>query len=253
MAEPDTMTVLAASGLSRRYDGRDAVAGVGFSLSRGMVLGVIGESGSGKSTLARLLAGLEAPDEGTITLDGLEVGVNRSREERRKVQVIFQDSLAALNPRLTVLQSVEDFLTVHRVESRREKRRLALEALERVNLGEREALRRPAQLSGGQRQRACVARALCVSPAVLVADEPTSALDVSIQGQVLNLLVELKQQGDLAIVFISHDMSVIRFVADDVIVMLEGEVVESGPTDSVIASPTHEYTRALLRAALEVA
>lgn len=246
------MIVLAANGLSKRYAGCAAVSGVSFSLSKGAVLGVIGESGSGKSTLARLLAGLEEPDAGTITLGDRQVGLHRSREERRNVQIIFQDSLAALNPRLTILQSVEDFLAIHRVDSRRGRRRLALQALERVNLGEREARRRPQQLSGGQRQRACVARALSVSPAILLADEPTSSLDVSIQGQVLNLLVELKRESDLAMVFISHDMSVIRFVADDVIVMLEGEVVESGSKDSVIASPSHAYTRALLQAAFEV-
>ena len=246
------MRVLGAENLSKRYDGTEAVAEISFELAAGRVLGVIGESGSGKSTLARLIAGLEEPDEGAITLQGRQVGVRRARADRRKIQIIFQDSLAALNPRLTILQSVEDFLAIHRVDSKHARRRLALEALERVHLGEALGRRRPSQLSGGQRQRACIARALAVSPSVLVADEPTSALDVSIQGQILNLFVELKRERELAIVFISHDMGVIRFVADEILVMLEGRAIESGAKEAVIRAPAEEYTRTLLSAVEEV-
>jgi peptide/nickel transport system ATP-binding protein len=246
------VSLLAANHVSKSYDGQEAVADISFALESGTALGVIGESGSGKSTLARLIAGLEEPDAGSIVLEGREVGARRTRDERRKVQIIFQDALAALNPRLTVLESVEDFLAIHHPGSRRERRQLAIEALEEVQLRESVGRRRPAQLSGGQRQRVCVARALAVSPSVLVADEPTSALDVSIQGQILNLLVELKRERRLALIFISHDMGVIRFVADHVLVMLDGRVVESGPRSVVIDSPTHEYTQMLVRAATEV-
>ncbi len=244
--------LLGVAGLEKRYNGTRAVAGVAFTVPEGVALGVIGESGSGKTTLALLLAGLERPDAGSIELDGRQLELDRSRSDRRAIQIIFQDPLASLNPRLSALASVEDFLVVHGIGNRAERRRLAFEALESVHLSESVARRWPAELSGGQRQRVCLARALAVGPRVLVADEPTSALDVSIQSQILNLLVELKQERKLALVFISHDMSVVRYVADRIAVMLRGEFVEEGDRDEVTTRPQAEYTRTLLRAAEEM-
>lgn len=240
---------LEVRGLSRSYGDVKAVQDVSFEVSRGLALGLIGESGSGKSTVARLLVGLEAPDAGSVHIEGREVGVRRARRDRRAIQLIFQDSLAALNPRLSIAESIEDFLAIHRLARPRDRRRAALEALERVHLSEAVGRRRPAELSGGQRQRACIARALALEPSVLVADEPTSALDVSIQGQILNLIVELKSVHRMALVFITHDMSVVRYVADEIVVMLAGEVIERGATETISRDPRHAYTQRLLEAA----
>jgi ABC-type glutathione transport system ATPase component len=241
--------VLAGEGLVRRYGSTVAVDGFGFALERGRTLGLIGESGSGKSTVARLIAGLEAPDEGSLLLEGEELSVRRSLEQRRAIQLIFQDPLAALNPRLTILEAVEDFLTIHRMADRRQ---AALAALESVRLGTDVARSRPAEISGGQRQRACIARALALGPRVLVADEPTSALDASIQGQILNLLVELQRERDMALLFISHDIAVVRYVAEHLIVMRDGKIVESGSRDELSSHPSDAYTARLLTAVAEV-
>ena len=234
--------------LSKAYGEVEAVRGISFEVRRGQAIGLIGESGSGKSTIARLLVGLEEPDTGTVSIDGRQLARKRTREDRRAIQIIFQDSLAALNPRLTVLESVEDFLVIHGLKNRHARRLAALEALATVQISEAVAARRPNELSGGQRQRACIARALALDPSVLVADEPTSALDVSIQGQILNLIVELKASREMTLVFITHDMSVVRYVADDIVVMLEGEAVEHGPKEELTASPQHPYTQRLLDA-----
>jgi ABC-type glutathione transport system ATPase component len=241
-------TCLDVENLSKAYGEVEAVRGVSFSVARGQAIGLIGESGSGKSTIARLLVGLEEPDTGTVLLDGRTLEKKRAREDRKAIQIIFQDSLAALNPRLTILESVEDFLAIHGSKNRRERRQAALESLAAVHVGETVARRRPSELSGGQRQRACIARALALNPRVLVADEPTSALDVSIQGQILNLIVELKASRNLTLVFITHDMSVVRYVADEIVVMLQGEAVEHGPKDRLTTTPQHPYTKRLLDA-----
>jgi ABC-type glutathione transport system ATPase component len=239
--------------LSKTYGSVEAVRGISFSVSRGQAIGLIGESGSGKSTVARLLVGLEAPDAGTVAIDGQRFARRRSRDDRRAIQIIFQDSLAALNPRLTILESVEDFLSIHGVRERRSRRAAALEALSAVHLSEAVARRRPTELSGGQRQRACIARALALSPPVLVADEPTSALDVSIQGQILNLIVDLKASHDMTLVFITHDMSVVQYVAEDIVVMLRGEAIERGRKDDLARNAEHPYTQRLFEAvALDV-
>jgi peptide/nickel transport system ATP-binding protein len=234
--------------LCKAYGEVKAVRGISFAVPQGHAIGLIGESGSGKSTVARLLVGLEEADTGTIAIDGRQLRRKRARHDRRAIQIIFQDSLAALNPRLSVLESVEDFLVIHGAKDRRARRLAALEALATVQLSEAVAGRRPAELSGGQRQRACIARALALDPAVLVADEPTSALDVSIQGQILNLIVELKTSREMTLVFITHDMSVVRYVADEIVVMLQGEAVEQGSREELTTSPEHPYTKRLLDA-----
>jgi ABC-type glutathione transport system ATPase component len=225
----------------------EAVRGVSLSVQPGEVVGVVGESGSGKSTLARLIVGLEGADRGEIALDGAPAGVRRTREQRRAVQIVFQDPRSSLNPRMSILASVEDFAVVHGLGNRVERRRRTLEALERVQLSPEVAKRKPTELSGGQLQRACLARALITEPSLLVADEPTSSLDVSIQGQILNLLDDLR--GALAIVLFSHDMGVVRFISERTYVMYGGEVVESGPTEQIMAQPAEAYTRRLIRAA----
>jgi peptide/nickel transport system ATP-binding protein len=248
------VTLLRGVGLAKSYrQEAAALSDVSFSLDAGSTLGVIGESGSGKSTLAKLLVGLEKPDAGSILLDDVDItGVRREREQRRQIQVIFQDPLAALNPALTIQASVEDFLVVHGLGDRGARRRKALDALSLVHLSGRLAQRRPAELSGGQRQRACIARALVVNPRVLVADELTSALDVSVQGQLLNLLMELKRERELAIFLISHDMAVVRFAADEVLVLHNGVSVEYGLTSKLVTNPASEYTRTLIDAADEM-
>ena len=225
-----------------------ALRNVSLSVAAGEVVGLVGESGSGKSTLARIIVGLERADEGAVRLNGRAVDLHRTREERRSVQIVFQDPRSSLNPRMPILASVEDFAVIHRLGNRSDRRRRALRALESVQMSETMAGRRPAELSGGQLQRACIARALITEPSLLVADEPTSSLDVSIQGQILNLLDELR--GQLTLVLISHDMAVIRYLSDRICVMLHGEVVEHGPTDRLMSRPDHEYTERLIRASL---
>lgn len=211
------------------------------------VVAVVGESGSGKSTLARLLIGLEQPSSGTISFNGARLERRRTRTQQRAMQIVFQDPRSSLNGHLSILESVEDFAAVHKVAPTRSRRRsLALAALERVQLDGTAARRRPSELSGGQLQRACIARALVVDPELLIADEPTSSLDVSIQGQILNLLDDLRNQ--LSILLITHDMAVVRFLADRVYVMKDGAVIEHGPSTTVLVEPAQPYTRQLLGA-----
>jgi ABC-type glutathione transport system ATPase component len=242
--------LLALAGVEKRYqsDGEDvrAVDGVDLALAAGRVAGIVGESGSGKSTLARIAVGLEPPSAGSVVLHGVPVSARRTRAQHRSVQMVFQDPRSSLNPRMSILDSVQDFATVHRLGGRAARRRLAAEALERVHLGESVGRRRPAELSGGQLQRACIARALVVGPDLIVADEPTSSLDVSIQGQVLNLLDELR--GEVALMLITHDIEVVRYLADDVYVMLAGRFVEQGAAAAVLGDPQEDYTRLLVGA-----
>lgn len=236
--------ILAASGLKRTYGSVAALDGVDVSLNRRGVLGVVGESGSGKSTLSRVLIGLEAADAGTVALDGKEVGARRSRADRRRIQMVFQDPRGSLNPRLSIRASVEDFAAVHGISRGKERRDLALGQLARVGLDASVSERYPSELSGGQLQRACIARALVTEPEILIADEPTSALDVSIQGQILNLLDELREH--LAMVLVTHDMAVVKFMADELAVMNHGQVIETGPAARVLEEPADNYTRRLL-------
>lgn len=226
-----------------------AVDDVSFSVAKGETVGIVGESGCGKSTTARLLMHLMPRDTGDIIYDGMTVGQSLSlRELRRGMQMVFQDSYASLNPRLTIEESIAFGPKVHGMADGAA-RALARELLGKVGLRpENFANRYPHEISGGQRQRVNIARALALSPRLVILDEAVSALDKSVEAQVLNLLADLKREFGLTYLFISHDLNVVRYISDRVLVMYLGEVVELGPVDQVWDQPAHPYTRALLAA-----
>ncbi|HEV7194697.1 MAG TPA: ATP-binding cassette domain-containing protein [Pedococcus sp.] len=228
----------------------DAVAGVTFDLPAGQTLGIVGESGSGKSTVARMLVGLERPDAGQIVVCGRSAaGPSRGRTERiaraRAIQIVFQDPYLSLDPRLAVGAAIEATLRLHTELSPPDRRRRVIDLLVQVGLGEGVAGTLPRRLSGGERQRVAIARALAVRPSVLILDEAVSALDVSVQAQVLNLLADIRRETDIALVFISHDLAVVRHVCDQTLVMHRGQVVERGATRGLLDSPQHPYTQLL--------
>jgi len=228
-----------------------AVDGVSFSLGRNQTLGIVGESGSGKTTLARCLTRLVEPDGGSVVFDGTDVSALERKElqrVRRRIQVVFQDPFTSLNPRMTIGAAIAEPLRVHGIASRQEAPARVAELLDLVGLPVSVARRFPRELSGGQRQRVAIARSLAPQPELLIADEAVSALDVSIQAQILNLLVELTERLGLTMIFISHQLSVIASVADTVAVMYLGRIVESGPVGLVFSNPQHPYTAALLAA-----
>lgn len=225
-----------------------AVDDVSFSVMKGETLGIVGESGCGKSTTARLLMRLMEPDAGEVIFDGETVGPGGMslREMRRQIQIVFQDSYASLNPRLPIEDTIAFAPTVHGVPKEKARAR-ARDLLAAVGLAPDQFARRyPHELSGGQRQRVNIARALALEPRVIVLDEPVSALDKSVEAQVLNLLIDLKRDFGLTYIFISHDLNVVQFISDRVLVMYLGRVAEIGPVDSIYAEPRHPYTRALL-------
>jgi len=254
-------TVLTARNLTRYYQVargifRDsailkALDGASFTLDRGKTLAVVGESGCGKSTLARLVTMIELPTSGSLNIVGKEI-VGASRETlralRSKVQIVFQNPYGSLNPRQKIGHLLEEPLLVNTGLSQAERTERARAMMTSVGLRPEHYDRYPHMFSGGQRQRIAIARALMLSPEILVLDEPVSALDVSIQAQVLNLLADLQEKLNLAYLFISHDLSVVRHIANDVMVMYLGRVVEQGPRDSIFTAPQHPYTRALLSA-----
>ena len=250
--------LLEAEGLVKRYTARVgwkkrpllAVDGVSLHVDAGETLGLAGESGCGKSTLGRLLLHLEAPSAGEVFFDGQRVDKESVRALRRSMQMVFQDANAALDPRLTILESVAEGLDIHRLcKTRAERRERVAALMERVGLEPAWMERFPHELSGGQRQRVGIARALAVEPRFLVCDEPVSALDVSARAQVLELLASLQRDLGLGCLFIAHDLAAVRQLSDRLAVMYLGRVVETGPAEAVLASPLHPYTRMLIASA----
>ncbi|MFJ5787988.1 ABC transporter ATP-binding protein [Streptomyces hydrogenans] len=242
---------LVVDGLRKRYGDHLAVDGVSFALPAGGSLAIVGESGSGKTTTVRMLVGLERADGGTVRLDGKDRSARpRNRAERlaraRDVQMVFQDPYLSLDPRIPVSGCLDEVLRLHTPLDATARRARVADLLDRVGLGAREAAALPRGLSGGQRQRVAIARALAVEPRVLVLDEAVAALDVSIQAQILDLLREIRREAGIGYLFVTHDLAVVRHVADDVLVLKSGQVVESGPVDRVLGAPEHPYTRLLL-------
>jgi peptide/nickel transport system ATP-binding protein len=226
-----------------------AISGVSLRIERGETFGLVGESGCGKSTLARIVTALERPDRGTVRIDGSDLfgaGARELRRRRRDVQLMFQDPAAAMDPRLRAMGILREPFEVQRVGSGAERRAVIGELLDQVGLPRRFAERFPHELSGGQRQRLALARSLALRPQLVVADEPVSALDVSVQAQILNLMKDLQRDRGLGYLFVSHDLSVVRYMATTIGVMYLGKMVETGPSERVYQTPAHPYTRALI-------
>jgi oligopeptide/dipeptide ABC transporter ATP-binding protein len=252
--------LVSAEHLTRRFEAHgvfnrarpvQAVTDVSLALDRGETLALVGESGSGKSTLGRMLLGLLPPSEGRVRFDGIDLAgadTVQRRQLRRRMQIVFQDPQSSLDPRRTVGAQIADGLAIHRIVAPAQRPARVEELLAQVGLPPTHADRYPHQFSGGQRQRVGIARALATRPDFLVADEPVSALDVSVQAQVLGLLADLRARLGLALLFISHDLAVVRSLCERVAVMYLGRIMESGPVSRVFNAPRHPYTKALLSA-----
>ena len=247
------MIILEGKNVNKRYRRReisvDALSDVSFTLSQGEILGIVGESGSGKSTLLRQISGLETPDSGELLLDGQPLPARRTRENYRAIQMIFQDAVGSFHPRRRISDSIRETVR-NLVGAGTEPDWQTLCAL--VQLPLELAERYPRDLSGGQCQRFAIARAMAVQPRILLCDEITSALDVSSQAQILHLLSKLHREKNMSVIFVSHDLAVVRSICQRVIVMRNGRVVEEGPVQQVIHAPREEYTRQLIASVLEV-
>ncbi|MCP8938305.1 ATP-binding cassette domain-containing protein [Alsobacter sp. SYSU M60028] len=251
---PDIL--LSVQGLSKTFPTRGglvrAVEDVSFDVRRGSIVGLVGESGSGKTTAGRCVLRLVEPSAGRVVFDGVDLAALPARDMRawrRRMQIVFQDPYSSLNPRLRVEDIIGEALDTHGLARGGKRRERVAELLRRVGLDPEHARRFPHEFSGGQRQRIGIARALAVEPEFIVADEPVSALDVSVQAQVLNLLQDLQKAYGLTMLFIAHDLSVVEYLCDEVVVMYLGRVMERGPSRLVYGAPRHPYTRALLSAA----
>ncbi|WP_108398450.1 ABC transporter ATP-binding protein [Devosia submarina] len=240
---------ISSGGFLRPAKVNHAVKGVSFTLQKGKTLAVVGESGCGKSTLARMITLIDPPTSGEILIDGMPVDAKHvTREMRQKVQIVFQNPYGSLNPRQKIGDVLSEPLLLNTSMSSAERRDKAMAMLVKVGLGPEHFNRYPHMFSGGQRQRIAIARALMLNPSFLVLDEPVSALDLSVQAQILNLLKDLQDEFGLTYVFISHDLSVVRYIADEVMVMYFGDVVEHGTREAVFGNPQHSYTQTLFAA-----
>ncbi len=256
-------TLLSVSELKKTYEVRKtvfsinkdiirAVDGVSFALEKGKTLGIVGESGSGKSTLIRCILLLERPDSGKIMFnntDLLEASSAHVKDLRRDMQIIFQDPYSSLNPRKRVFDTLAEPLLFHGIVEKKDLAGKVMEILRNVGLDEDFLKKYPHEMSGGQRQRVAIGRALATSPQLIVADEPISSLDVSIQAQIINLFLDIRESLGISMLFVSHDLNIVRFVSDDIIVMYQGRVVEEGTRDEVFFNPLHPYTKMLINAA----
>ncbi len=249
-------TLLEVTDLAKHFPGPagvvHAVDGVSFELKKGRILGLVGESGSGKTTVGRSLLRLVEPSAGSAKFEGTDLFALSERDmppDRRRLQMVFQDPYSSLNPRLRVGDIIGEAIDTHAIAKGSEKKARIADLLTQVGLNGDHARRYPHEFSGGQRQRIGIARALAVEPDCIIADEPVSALDVSVQAQIINLIQDLQQDRGLSVLFISHDLSVVEHLCEDIVVMYLGRVMESGPSDQVYSAPRHPYTRALLSAA----
>jgi oligopeptide/dipeptide ABC transporter ATP-binding protein len=255
-------TLLSVSELRKTYEVRKtvfsikkdiirAVEGVSFDLAKGKTLGIVGESGSGKSTLIRCVLLLERPDSGAIMFDNtdlLQADYGVVKDLRRNMQIIFQDPYSSLNPRKRIFDTLAEPLLFHKIVGKKAVASAVIELLRTVGLDEDFLKKYPHEMSGGQRQRVAIGRALATNPQLIIADEPISSLDVSIQAQIINLFLDIRERSGISMLFVSHDLNIVRFVSDDIIVMYQGKVVEQGERDEVFFNPLHPYTRMLLNA-----
>jgi ABC-type glutathione transport system ATPase component len=244
-----TQSVLEFHQVTKRFGQRVAVDDVSFAVGPASTVGVVGQSGSGKTTLLRLALGLDAPSAGMVTFHGKRYASSRQMTEvRKRIGVVFQDPYDSLNPRLTIGEIVAEPLRVHRVRSRQERRRRVEAALEAAGLPGASLENKPSAYSGGGRQRIAIARAIILEPELLLCDEPTASLDVSVQAQIVNLLLDLRARLGMAMLFVSHDLDLARKVSTHMVVMRHGKVVEAGSPDDVVRRPRDAYTRALIDA-----
>jgi len=242
-------TYRVSGGLMKPARSVKALQNVSVSLERGQTLGLVGESGCGKSTLASIILGLNKPDSGEVLVEGTPILSMGRLQRSRSIQPVFQDPYSSLNPSYSVYDTLMEPLLIHGQKNTDCNRKI-LSMLDKVGFPMHQADAKPGELSGGQCQRVAIARALMLNPPLLICDEPTSALDVSVQAQVINLLLELKKEFNLSMVFISHDLTVVEHIADTVCVMYGGEIVEQASSQDLFATPQHEYTKSLLSATL---